>query len=318
MFLTLILSSLLTFVELNCENLFDTRHDSLKNDVEFLPEGSYHWTPYRYWHKVNHLGQVIVGLGYEEASRDVQLPDLVALCEVENDSVLFDLTKRSVIRTAGYEYVMTHSPDERGIDVALMYQPFSFSLIHSWSIRVKRLPDTRPTRDILYVSGRVITGDTLHVFVVHAPSRRGGERESRPYRQQVASQLAEAVDSIYALQSRAKIIVAGDFNDYHDSPALEYLYQHHLINISAGARGSHGAKATYRWHGEWRSLDQILLSESMQHQENACRIGDLPFLLEDDEKYGGKKPYRTYLGPRYLGGYSDHLPLVARIRIDDK
>lgn len=318
MFLTLILSSLLTFVELNCENLFDTRHDSLKNDVEFLPEGSYHWTPYRYWHKVNHLGQVIVGLGYEEASGDVQLPDLVTLCEVENDSVLFDLTKRSVIRTAGYEYVMTHSPDERGIDVALMYQPFSFSLIHSWSIRVKRLPDTRPTRDILYVSGRFITGDTLHVFVVHAPSRRGGERESRPYRLQVASQLAEAVDSIYALQSRAKIIVAGDFNDYHDSPALEYLYQHHLINISAGARGSHGAKATYRWHGEWRSLDQILLSESMQHQENACRIGDLPFLLEDDEKYGGKKPYRTYLGPRYLGGYSDHLPLVARIRIDDK
>ncbi len=102
MFLTLILSSLLTFVELNCENLFDTRHDSLKNDVEFLPEGSYHWTPYRYWHKVNHLG----------------LPDLVALCEVENDSVLFDLTKRSAIRTAGYEYVMTDSPDERGIDVA--------------------------------------------------------------------------------------------------------------------------------------------------------------------------------------------------------
>ena len=136
MFLTLILSSLLTFVELNCENLFDTRHDSLKNDVEFLPEGSYHWTPYRYWHKVNHLGQEIVGVGYEEASGDVQLPDLVALCEVENDSVLFDLTKRSVIRTAGYEYVMTNSPDERGIDVALMYQPFSFSLIHSWSIRV--------------------------------------------------------------------------------------------------------------------------------------------------------------------------------------
>jgi endonuclease/exonuclease/phosphatase family metal-dependent hydrolase len=268
--------------------------------------------------RVTYHGQEIVGLGYEEASGDVQLPDLVALCEVENDSVLFDLTKRSAIRTAGYEYVMTNSPDERGIDVALMYQPFSFSLIHSWSIRVKRLPDTRPTRDILYVSGRVITGDTLHVFVVHAPSRRGGERESRPYRLQVASQLAEAVDSIYALQSGAKIIVAGDFNDYHDSPALEYLYLHHLINISAGARGSHGAKATYRWHGEWRSLDQILLSESMQHPENACRIGDLPFLLEDDEKYGGKKPYRTYLGPRYLGGYSDHLPLVARIRIDDK
>lgn len=141
---------------------------------------------------------------------------------------------------------------------------------------------------------------------------------SRPYRMQVANQLAAAVDSIYAINDSAKIIVAGDFNDYHDSPALEYLYQHHLINISSKAKGSNGAKATYRWHGEWRSLDQILLSESMQHQENACRIGDLPFLLEDDEKYGGKKPYRTYLGPKYLGGYSDHLPLVARILIDDK
>ena len=311
MFLTLILSSFLTFMELNCENLFDTRHDSLKNDLEFLPDGSYRWTPYRYWAKLNHLGQEIV-------AQSNPIPDFVAMCEVENDSVMFDLTKRSLLRNAGYEYVMTSSPDERGIDVALLYQPASFALLHSYSIRIKPLPDTRPTRDILYVSGRVITGDTLHVFVVHAPSRRGGERESRPYRLQVASQLAEAVDSIYALQSGAKIIVAGDFNDYHDSPALEYLYQHHLINISAGARGSHGAKATYRWHGEWRSLDQILLSESMQHPENACRIGDLSFLLEDDEKYGGKKPYRTYLGPRYLGGYSDHLPLVARIRIDDK
>lgn len=311
MFLTLILSSFLTFMELNCENLFDTRHDSLKNDLEFLPDGSYKWMPYRYWAKLNHLGQEIV-------AQSNPIPDFVAVCEVENDSVMFDLTRRSLLRNAGYEYVMTSSPDERGIDVALLYQPASFALLHSHSIRIKPLPDTRPTRDILYVSGRVITGDTLHVFVVHAPSRRGGERESRPYRLQVASQLAEAVDSIYALQSGAKIIVAGDFNDYHDSPALEYLYQHHLINISAGARGSHGAKATYRWHGEWRSLDQILLSESMQHQENACRIGDLPFLLEDDEKYGGKKPYRTYLGPRYLGGYSDHLPLVARIRIDDK
>ena len=312
MFLTLILSSLLTFVELNCENLFDTRHDSLKNDVEFLPEGSYHWTPYRYWHKVNHLGQEIVGVGYEEASGDVQLPDLVALCEVENDSVLFDLTKRSVIRTAGYEYVMTHSPDERGIDVALMYQPFSFSLIRSWSIRVKRLPDTRPTRDILYVSGLMITGDTLHVFVVHAPSRRGGELASRPYRLHVADRLAAAVDSIYAESRDAKIIVAGDFNEYADSPALKRLYQHHLINISHDARGTHGAKATYRWHGEWRSLDQIMCSPTMAAAKQKCQIGDLPFLLEDDEKYGGKKPYRTYLGPRYLGGYSDHLPLLVQ------
>ena len=305
MFLTLILSSFLTFMELNCENLFDTRHDSLKNDLEFLPDGSYKWMPYRYWAKLNHLGQEIVALSNP-------IPDFVAMCEVENDSVMFDLTRRSLLRNAGYEYVMTSSPDERGIDVALLYQPASFALLHSHSIRIKPLPDTRPTRDILYASGLIITGDTLHVFVVHAPSRRGGEQASRPYRLHVASQLAEAVDSVYAISRDAKIIIAGDFNDYADSPALQYLYEHHLINISADAQGSHGAKATYRWHGEWRSLDQILCSPSLAARKQSSVIGDLPFLLEDDEKYGGKKPYRTYLGPRYLGGYSDHLPLVVQ------
>ena len=307
MFLTLILSSLLTFMELNCENLFDTRHDSLKNDLEFLPDGSYKWTPYRYWAKLNHLGQEIV-------AQSDPVPDFVAMCEVENDSVMFDLTKRSLLRNAGYEYVMTSSPDERGIDVALLYQPASFALLHSHSIRIKPLPDTRPTRDILYASGLLITGDTLHVFVVHAPSRRGGEQVSRPYRLLVASQLAEAVDSVYAISRDAKIIIAGDFNDYADSPALQYLYEHHLINITADAQGSHGAKATYRWHGEWRSLDQILCSPSLAARKQSSVIGDLPFLLEDDEKYGGKKPYRTYLGPRYLGGYSDHLPLVVQLK----
>ena len=307
MFLTLILSSFLTFMELNCENLFDTRHDSLKNDQEFLPDGSYKWTPYRYWAKLNHLGQEIV-------AQSDPVPDFVAMCEVENDSVMFDLTKRSLLRNAGYEYVMTSSPDERGIDVALLYQPASFALLHSHSIRIKPLPDTRPTRDILYASGLLITGDTLHVFVVHAPSRRGGEQVSRPYRLLVASQLAEAVDSVYAISRDAKIIIAGDFNDYADSPALQYLYEHHLINMSADAQGSHGAKATYRWHGEWRSLDQILCSPSLAARKQSSVIGDLPFLLEDDEKYGGKKPYRTYLGPRYLGGYSDHLPLVVQLK----
>ena len=307
MFLTLILSSLLTFMELNCENLFDTRHDLLKNDLEFLPDGSYKWTPYRYWAKLNHLGQEIV-------AQSDPVPDFVAMCEVENDSVMFDLTKRSLLRNAGYEYVMTSSPDERGIDVALLYQPASFALLHSHSIRIKPLPDTRPTRDILYASGLLITGDTLHIFVVHAPSRRGGEQASRPYRLLVASQLAEAVDSVYAISRDAKIIIAGDFNDYADSPVLQYLYEHHLINISSDAQGSHGAKATYRWHGEWRSLDQILCSPSLAARKQSSVIGDLPFLLEDDEKYGGKKPYRTYLGPRYLGGYSDHLPLVVQLK----
>ena len=323
-FLSLLLSSFFTFVELNCENLFDTVHDSLKNDMEFLPDGSYHWTRTRYWKKVNHLSQEIIALGelnprgddlQSESQQNEQraeqgmpiynkgidwrLPDMIAL------------TKRSLLRKAGYEYVMTSSPDERGIDVALMYQPMSFRLLNHHSIRVKRLPDMRPTRDILYAKGVLISDDTLHVFVVHAPSRRGGEEASRPYRLQVASQLGQAVDSLYALNASAKILIAGDFNDYHDSPALKQLEQHHLINISKSAKGRNGAKGTYRYHGEWNSLDQMLCSHSLYRQMKGCEIGDLPFLLQEDEKYGGKKPFRTYLGPRYLGGYSDHLPLVG-------
>lgn len=331
MFLTLVLSSFFTFVELNCENLFDVVHDSLKNDVEFLPESSYHWTRTRYWRKLNHLSQEIIALGdlYPSSmdgmndyasdkpmGHDWHLPDLVALCEVENDSAMIALTKRSLLRKAGYEYVMTSSPDERGIDVALMYQPFSFRLLEYHSVRIKRLPDTRPTRDILYAKGMLVNDDTLHVFVVHAPSRRGGEQASRPYRLHVAEHLAHSVDSLYAIDDSSKIVIAGDFNDYDDSPALRYLENHHLINISKGIKGRNGAKGTYRYHGEWRSLDHILYSPRSAALKIACEIGDLPFLLEDDEKYGGKKPFRTYLGPKYLGGYSDHLPLVAWFEIE--
>lgn len=344
MLLSLILSSFFTFVELNCENLFDTVHDSLKNDMEFLPESDYHWSRTRYWRKVNHLSQEILALGEigveyvpttssEDATpyyiykgkenarrwqtiREWHLPDLVALCEVENDSVMIALTKRSLLRKAEYEYVMTDSPDERGIDVALMFQPTSFRLLNHYPIRIKQLPNTHPTRDILYAKGMLINDDTLHVFVVHAPSRRGGEQVSRPYRLQVASQLSHSVDSLYALNDSAKIIIAGDFNDYHDSPALKFLEKHHLINISKEAKGRNGAKGTYRYHGEWGSLDQMLCSRSLARWKMFCEIGDLPFLLQDDEKYGGKKPFRTYLGPRYLGGYSDHLPLMAGFLIE--
>lgn len=302
-------------MELNCENLFDTVHDSLKNDMEFLPNGDYHWSRMRYWRKINHLSQEIIALG-ELNANEHHLPDLVALCEVENDSAMIALTRRGLLRKAGYEYVMTSSPDERGIDVALMYQPFSFRLLHHHSIRIKPLPKMRPTRDILYAKGVLLNDDTLHVFVLHAPSRRGGEQASRPYRLEVASQLLQSVDSIRQLCDSARILVAGDFNDYDDSPALRKLESSHLINISKGAKGQNGAKGTYRYQGEWRSLDHVFCSPGLAASMRRCEIGDLPFLLMEDEKYGGKKPFRTYLGPRYLGGYSDHLPLVTWFQIE--
>ena len=300
----------LLIVELNTENLFDTTHDSLKNDYDFLPDGNYHWSRHRYWQKVNRIGQTIIACGDGPKWR---LPDLVALCEVENDSVLMAITKRSLLRKARYEYIMTHSPDERGIDVALLYSPFSFAPVGSQSIRIIPVAGVKPTRDILYVKGRVITGDTLHVFVVHAPSRSGGEAQSRPYRLHVATALANAIDSVYSSSPEAKVIVTGDFNDYSNSPSLQLLYAHGLKNVSSEAKGHNGAKATYRYHGEWLSLDQMLVSRNLKDNVAGCWIGDYPFLLEPDEKYGGVKPHRNYYGPRYNNGFSDHLPLIMEL-----
>lgn len=309
MTLPMLLLSLFTFVELNCENLFDCRHDSLKNDTEFLPDGSYHWTRTRYWRKLDRVGQTIIACGEKKSSW--QLPDMVALCEVENDSVLHDLTRRSLLRNARYDYVMTCSPDERGIDVALVYSPFSFRLIRSHSVRVEPIKDMRPTRDILYASGVIASGDTLHVIVAHLPSRRGGERHSRPFRMAAADRVAAVVDSVYNVSKDAKIIIAGDFNDYANSASVRMLCGKRLKDISAEATGRNGAKGTYRYQGEWGSLDHILVSESLARNVVDCYINDAPFLVEPDEKYGGLKPRRNYLGPRYQNGFSDHLPLVA-------
>lgn len=305
----MLLLSIFTFVELNCENLFDCRHDSLKNDTEFLPDGSYHWTRTRYWRKLNRVGQTIITCGEKKSSW--RLPDMVALCEVENDSVLHDLTRRSLLRNARYDYVMTCSPDERGIDVALVYSPFSFRLIRSHSVRVEPIKDMRPTRDILYASGVIASGDTLHVIVAHLPSRHGGERHSRPFRMAAADRVAAVADSVYNVSKDAKIIIAGDFNDYANSASVRMLCGKRLKDISAEATGRNGAKGTYRYQGEWGSLDHILVSEALARNVVDCYINDAPFLVEPDEKYGGVKPRRNYLGPRYQNGFSDHLPLVA-------
>jgi len=309
----LLLSGFLTFVELNCENLFDCRHDSLKNDTEFLPTSGRQWTPRRYWRKLDHIGQAIISCSTDTVT--YQLPDLVALIEVENDSVLYDLTRRSLLRNAGYEYVLTSSPDERGLDVALLYQPFSFQYLHHHAIRVAPMRGMRPTRDILYVCGRDMSGDTLHVFVVHAPSRYGGERETRPFRRLVVNRLMQSVDSLQTLSPHARILVAGDFNDYLGDASLCDLEDGGFIHVSAEAKGSHGAKATYRFQGLWASLDHIFASPSLSLNVDFCFVNDQLFLLEEDKKYGGVKPYRTFNGMRYQRGFSDHLPLVARFRL---
>lgn len=305
-----------TFVEYNVENLFDTFHDAGKQDTEFLSASSHHWTLRRYWQKLDHVGQALVACGGDAADdTDWHLPDMAVLMEVENDSVMRDLTRRSPLRTARYDYVMTDSPDLRGIDVALVYSPFSFRLVNSHSVRIEPLAGQRPTRDILYASGMVMSGDTLHVVAVHAPSRAGGESRTRPYRLHVAERVCQIVDSIRTACDNPLIIVAGDFNDYSSDESLKLIAGHGMTEVSLGAKGTNGAKGTYRYKGEWGSLDHVFCNDAMASLLTGCRVNDAPFLTEEDKKYGGAKPHRTYLGPRYLGGFSDHLPLVATFRL---
>ena len=302
-------SQQLTFVELNCENLFDYQDDEGKDDSEYLPESTRHWTKKRYWQKLNNISQSLLSCSEEG------IPDLIALCEVENDSVLHDLTKRSLLRNAGYEYIMTSSPDLRGIDVALLYSPFSFKPVKSCFLRVDPISGMRPTRDILYVSGQVISGDTLHVFVVHFPSRFGGERYSRPFRKVVADRLCHSLDSIQRLNPDARILIAGDFNDSHDSPALKQIYSHNIQNLTKDARGLHGVKGTYRYQGEWGSIDHILSSRALYNKVDTAFVHSPLFLLEEEKLYGGYRPRRTYIGMRHQSGFSDHLPLVVRLNL---
>ncbi|WP_033148507.1 endonuclease/exonuclease/phosphatase family protein [Prevotella sp. P6B1] len=306
MILSLLLSGFFTLVELNCENLFDYTHDDGKQDTEYLPEATRHWNSYRYWHKLNNIAQELVSCS------DEHIPDLIALCEVENDSVLHDLTKRSLLRNAGYEYLMTSSPDQRGIDVALLYSPFTFAPIRHNAIRVQPVVGMRPTRDVLYVCGETVSGDTLHVFVVHQPSRFGGEKYSRPFRMAVADRVCQSVDSIRVLSPEAKILIAGDFNDGADSPSMRLYAQHGLMNLTKEARGEHGVKGTYRYQGEWESIDHILATTALSSRVDTTMIHTPLFLLEEEPRYGGYRPKRTYVGMRYHSGYSDHLPLIVR------
>lgn len=308
MILSLLLSGLLTFVELNCENLFDYFDDAGKQDEEYLPEATRHWTQKRYWRKLNNIAQELLSCS------DEGIPDLIALCEVENDSVMRDLTKRSLLRNAGYEYLMTSSPDLRGIDVALLYSPFSFAPINSCQIEVQPVEGMRPTRNILYVSGLTEGLDTLHIFIVHAPSRFGGERYSRPFRLAVADRLCQSLDSLRDVSPEAHIVIAGDFNDGADGPALQRIYQHDIRNVTKDAGGAHGVKGTYRYQGGWESIDHVLASPYIYNKVDTAFIHAPVFLLEEEKLYGGFRPRRTYNGMRYQPGFSDHLPLVVRFR----
>lgn len=306
----------------NVENLFDCQHDSLKNDYEFLPDAPKGWTLARYNDKLAKIAKVIVATG------DKNVPDLVGLCEVENDHCLTDLTEHSPLREADYRYVMTNSPDQRGIDVALLYQRGSFKLLGQNSIRIPYEEVKRtPTRDILHVMGQVLSGDTLDVFVCHMPSRSGGEEQSEPYRLFTAQILNTNVDSIMATRQHPNVLIMGDFNDYPTNKSIAEVLgavapqgevqPKKLYNLMDGRK-----EGTYRYRGEWGVLDQLIVSgfllqghDGMRTSYDKAQILKHPFLLEEDNKYGGDIPFRTYWGAKYHGGFSDHLPVCVDFEI---
>ncbi|WP_298646395.1 endonuclease/exonuclease/phosphatase family protein [uncultured Proteiniphilum sp.] len=304
----------------NVENLFDIHDDPLKDDDDFLPDGFMKWTSWKYREKLRNITRVVTAVG------GMQSPALVGLCEIENDSVLFDLTKRSPLRAQDYAYITTDSPDERGIDVALLYQRHQFRPLHitEYEIRFSR-KNIGPTRNILHVAGEVLNGDTLDLFVCHFPSRSGGQRETEPARLETAALLKNKADSLFALRENAHIVIMGDFNDHPGDKSLSQileagsiqppLQRDKLYNLFHHRTKDPGF-GSYKYQGKWEVLDQFIVSGNLLMKENSIHVKNneahifrADFLLEDDEKYYGKKTYRTNMGPRYIGGFSDHLPI---------
>ena len=290
-----------TIMSYNIENAFDTIHDEGKNDYEYCDGGERKWSQYRLFQKLKSVGKVI-------AAADEKRPvNLIGLCEVENDTVMKCLTQRTSLSSLGYRYIMTNSLDERGIDVALLYSPFTFHPIETESIRPKTKKDK--TRDILHVAGTIAGGDTLDVYVVHLPSKRGGS-EGQKLSMSICQQLQAHTDSVRTLRQHPNLLIMGDFNAETNSQQLKLLTRsHHLIDRTAKLQ-----PGTYKYQGEWSILDHILThTTTLSHQQT--RILNLSFLTEPDPTHGNVKPYRTYQGPVYQGGVSDHLPVVSVFHI---
>ncbi len=315
----------------NVENLYDTKDNPDTNDDDLTPEGNLRWNDYRYWKKLHDVSKVItsVGEGYP--------PAIVGLCEVENDSVLFDLTKRAALSRHKYEYIISDTKDLRGSCTALLYQRDQIKILSRRSYTPVITTDgSRTTRDILHVTGRVINGQMLDVFICHFPSRSEGIKKTAPYRIACARLLRQKTDSLFRVRKRANIIIMGDFNDYPYDISLKdtlaatglkgELSQKYLYNLFYDRSLSKEKKeGTYKYRGKWNYLDQIIVSGALLQtsggislRENSAYIYSAEFLLEkDNDKYGGLKPFRTYSGWRYLSGYSDHLPVYIDLLIKD-
>lgn len=313
-----------TFMFYNCENFFDCDNDSLTADEEFTPVGRRRWTFQRFQDKTNRLAKVIRAAGKWNA------PVVVGLCEIENHQVLEKLTENTTLAAAKYKIVQKDSPDERGIDVALLYRPEFFKPFDYRTLAVTDPADPNfKTRDILEVSGLLNSCDTVCLFVNHWPSKYGGIMETQRCRNLAARALKKAIEERLLKMPSAKIVCMGDFNDTPEDESIKHVLQARsnegqivpgeLINLSYSwiKMPVQTIKSGY----SWQTFDQWIVSSNFI-SDTTCRgatkaeILTTEFLLEPDKKYGGVKPFRTYAGFTYQNGFSDHLPIVLRFRLN--
>lgn len=307
----------------NCENLFDTKDDPTKKDEDFTPTGSYAYTEEVYHEKLHNMASVIQQLGTD------MTPDgaaLVGLVEIENDQVLQDLTSQPELAKRGYKYIWFPTSDERGISTAMLYNPKYFKVLAARPLRVplETIGASRPTRDILFVSG-ILAGDTVHVLVNHWPSKSSGEAATEPYRKLAAAVAKYIVDSLTADGTGKKVLLMGDFNDNPDADAIKKVLMTKREEKETGAKELYNpwenmhrkGMGTENFRGEWHVLDQIMMSGGWLTGNGwkfyKADIFKKEFLLNKIGKDKGL-PHRSFTAAgKWDNGYSDHLPVVIYI-----
>ncbi len=304
----------------NLENLFDTiLNPELILAEEFTPKGKKEWTSERYFEKLENMASVISQIAMDETPNGLAL---LGVCEIENKGVLDDLVNEKTIKDRNYQIVHTDSPDRRGIDVALLYNPKQFEVTNYKAYPLTLADDTSfRSRNQLVVTG-LLDGEEISIIVNHWPSRRGGEEKSRHKRNAAGDLSRHIVDSLLAINKKAKILVMGDLNDDpHNQSVLERLKakgdqsklkKGELFNPASEIHNDSTGTLTYR--GKWNLFDQIIVSQGFlgknrsSYKYSQFRIFDKPFLRQQEGKYKDY-PHRTFGGKTYLNGYSDHLPV---------
>ena len=290
----------------NLENFFDyVDGGEGESDREWSSTGSRRWTKTRFYTKCDAIAKTMFWIG-EKYGR---MPDVIGVAEVENSGVLYKLLSSSLLRKYDYKVVHYDSHDRRGIDVALLYRSSVYRKVSS-SVTVPEYDAQKlSTRDILQVCLESVDGERINVLVNHHPSKYGGSQASESRRDAAMTAMRNLCDSLAVADSGIPVIAMGDFNDTPDGEQFGMLDGVLVNKADSLFRAGQG---TIRFEGKWDLIDMFMVSGSIS-EKSAMEILQVPFLMTYEKKYPGLKPLRTYSGPRYIGGVSDHCPIVLTV-----